>query len=68
LGKKLKNRPLSYVNLSYYIESGVRTEDDREVLIVETVITEKKHMRNERVKFFTPELACVLADFKGYAG
>jgi hypothetical protein len=25
----------------------------------------KKHMRNERMKGFTPELACVLANFKG---
>jgi hypothetical protein len=40
VGKKLKKLPLSYVNLSYYIESGVRTKDDREVLIDE-IITEK---------------------------
>ena len=43
--------------------SQTRTEDDREVLIVKLLL--KKHMRNERVKCFTPEVACVFADFKG---
>jgi hypothetical protein len=53
VGKKFKKLPLSYVNLGYYIESGVRTEDDREVLIDEIITEKKPHAQCESEVFYT---------------